>query len=88
VTRLRTVLPSTALDVDLKLEASSTQTNVSNQFQAVGYTQADYDPCPSVTANTKEGCGCDTAGQNRAVVSTSLGVIALLSLARRRRRAR
>jgi MYXO-CTERM domain-containing protein len=89
VTRLRTTLPSTALTVDLKLEAASSQATVTQSFTATGYTQPGYDPCPPPPGyQSKAGCGCDTAGQGPAVVSTSLGMIALLSLARRRRRSR
>ena len=86
ITRLRTSLASAALNVDLRLQATSAQTTVSNHYVAAGYTVADYDPCPGVP-QAKEGCGCETAGENHAVVSTGLALFALASLARRRRRA-
>jgi MYXO-CTERM domain-containing protein len=89
ITRLRTTLPASALTKDLTLAASADQSFLPNTMTAIGYTDPSYDPCPGAPVQqTKEGCGCDTAGQTDAVVSTSLGVVALLALARRRRRAR
>jgi len=92
ITRLRTTLPASALSVDLKLGASADQSVLSNLITSSGYTNPNYDPCPGASSSSasqsKEGCGCDTAGPNDVVVSTSLGVLALVSMARRRRRAR
>ena len=90
ITRLRTTLPATALTKDLTLGASADQSPLPNTITAQGYTVPNYDPCPSAPQSPppKEGCGCDTAGQHDLVVSTSLGFVALLSLARRRRRRR
>jgi MYXO-CTERM domain-containing protein len=91
VTRIRTTLPAAALSVDLALGASLDQSTLSNQIQSQGYTNPSYDPCPSNSGNTgyKEGCGCETAGENRfALTGTALGVLALASIARKRRRRR
>ena len=89
VTRIRTTLPAAALSVDLSLGASADQTTLSNQIQSQGYTDPKYDPCPAPSSNYKEGCGCETAGENRfALTGTALGVVALASIARKRRRRR
>ena len=90
VTRLRTTLPATALTKDLTLGASVDQSSLSKNITSQGYTVPNYDPCPGATSQPPpaEGCGCDTAGQNNFVVSTSLSGLALVALARRRRRRR
>ncbi len=92
VTRLRTTLPANALAVDLKLKASGDQSTLSTTIQTSAYSDPSYDPCPNAPATAspppKDGCGCETAGENRNVISTSLMLIALASLVRRRSRSR
>jgi hypothetical protein len=83
VTRMRAVLPSSALASDLVLEAASPQTQVSNQLTASVYDDPTYDPCPSSSG------GCATADgltwlDGRTVVAGGLAFLGA-SLVRRRR---
>jgi hypothetical protein len=85
VTRLRAVLPSSALSTDIVLEAASSQTPVSNQLTASVYDDPTYDPCPN-------GGGCATTDgspllEGRALVVGGLAFLGV-SLVRRRRAAR
>jgi hypothetical protein len=93
VTRLRAILPSNALsEGDLVLQASASQTAVSNQHTALVYDDPTYDPCGSSAANgasANGGGGCTTVREDPFAWSRWLvaGVIGLAgaALARRRR---
>lgn len=85
VTRLRAVLPSSALSTDLVLEAAPSQTPVSNQLTAPIYDDPTYDPCPNANG------GCAITGvspwlDGRVFVAASLAFLGG-SLVRRRRAA-
>lgn len=86
VTRMRAVLPSSALSTDIVVEASPSQKPVSNQLTASVYDDPTYDPC----GNNGGGCAMSDASpwlDGRALV---VGGLAFLggSLVRRRRAAR
>lgn len=99
VTRMRSILPSSALtEGDLVLQASSSQTAVSNQLTALVYDDPSYDVCggngaaSSGTGTGGGGGGCSTvredpAGWSRWFVGGSLA-FAGYALLRRRRGAR
>jgi hypothetical protein len=83
VTRLRTSLPASALNVDLQIGAGP-QTTVSNIINTTKYSDPSYDPCAS--SGAKNGSGCDTASERSNVASTSIIALALVALVRRRAR--
>jgi hypothetical protein len=94
VTRLRAILPSNALsEGDLVLQASASQTAVSNLHTALVYDDPSYDPCGSSAANGAStgggGGGCTTVREDPVAWSRWLfaGAIGLagMALARRRR---
>lgn len=97
VTRLRANLPSNALsEGDLVLQASASQTVVSNQHTALVYDNPSYDPCGSSTANGANGGGgggggCTTAREDpmawsRWLVAGALGLAGAALMRRRRGR--
>jgi uncharacterized protein (TIGR03382 family) len=88
ITRLRTTLPASALNVDLEVGAAQDQTPISNTINTTSYTDPNYDPCGPPSSTNKTGCGCETAGPGPTVAWMSFGLVALASLSRRRRRAR
>jgi hypothetical protein len=85
VTRMRAILPANALsESDLVLQASATQTPVSNLHDARVYDDPTYNPCGS------GGGGCSTTrdepgGMGRWLVVGSLAFVGLALLRRRRR---
>jgi hypothetical protein len=90
VTRLRAILPTDALSGgDLVLQASASQTAVSNQHTALVYDDPTYNPCGSSAAGGGGGGGCttvreDPAAWSRWLVAGALG-LAGAALVRRRR---
>lgn len=92
ITRMRAILPSNALSgADLVLQASASQTPVSNQHTALVYDDPSYNPCSSNSANGGGGGGggCNTVREDRVAWGRwlfvgSLGLVAAV-LARRRR---
>ncbi len=94
VTRLRAILPSNALsEGDLVLQASASQTAVSNLHTALVYDDPAYDPCGSSAANGASAGGgtggCTTVREDpvawsRWLFAGALG-LAGMALARRRR---
>jgi hypothetical protein len=99
VTRLRADLPAAALATDLVLEATESQTSVTNMHTTQKYTDPNYNPCPSTNsganANGNSGSSCTIrANESRraryarvAELSFGGGLLAL-ALRRRRRRIR
>jgi hypothetical protein len=101
VTRLRANLPSTALSSDLVLEATASQTSVSNVHSTSIYTIPNYNPCPSNGAsgngsgNGNGGSsGCTVKGDDSrraryadAILGTLVAVLLAGIVRRRRRRA-
>jgi hypothetical protein len=90
VTRLRAILPSSALGAgDLVLQASATQGAVSNQLTASVYDDPSYNPCPPGGGNSGGGCSTvhddEPDGFGRWLIAGSLAFVGL-ALARRRRR--
>lgn len=91
ITRLRAVLPTSALAVDLKLGAMD-QSTIPNVLQTTAF--ADGDPCAQYDAGSSSsyaqgGCSCETTGGRNTASSVATGSIAALVLAsflRRRRR--
>lgn len=77
ISRLRANLPATVLSVDLKLQASASQTKLDGIYQAKAAPEPDH------------GDGCTTAqnsGNDSTVVTVGLGALGLSILLRRRRR--
>ncbi len=94
VTRLRAHLPAHALAIgDLRLEAVSPQTQVSNVHATETYSDPKYDPCPATNGNTpsssSSGCSCNAMREDdRFGTWFLLGFTALgMTLLLRRRRA-
>jgi hypothetical protein len=96
VTRLRADFPASALSDDLILEATASQTPVSNLHQTSVYTDPHYNPCPGSSNNAAPnssgagGCACRTVESPRDryadAVVLCMGVAGIaLSLRRRRR---
>ncbi len=86
VTRMRAVLPSSALSTDIVVEASPSQKPMSNQLTASVYDDPTYDPC----GNNGGGCAMSDASpwlDGRALVVGGLAFLGS-SLVRRRRAAR
>jgi hypothetical protein len=81
VTRMRAVLPAGALASDLVLQASASQTEVSNQHSTNEYDDPTYSPC-----GTSGGCSTSAAAARpwERVVSAGALVFAALALLRRR----
>jgi hypothetical protein len=88
VTRLRAVIPASALsEHDLFLQASSSQTQVSNQHTAATYDDPSYSPC----GTNSGGCaasGSDSRGALRWVEGGALCALAAAGARRRRRSAK
>jgi MYXO-CTERM domain-containing protein len=86
VTRLRAILPASALSTDLVLEATSSQgsqAQVPSFHSTSNYTDPSYQPCPN-------GCDCRTSESPRSTAADAfllgLGAVVVgLSLRRRRR---
>jgi hypothetical protein len=68
LTRMRAILPSTALSTDLAIEAASPQSTVSNQYTASVYDDPTYDPC---TASSAAGGNGGNGGGGCSAVDTS-----------------
>jgi hypothetical protein len=96
VTRLRADLPAAALATDLILEATASQTSVTNMHSTQKYTDPSYNPCGGTNAGTTsrgsgqgESCAIRTKASARAryanLAELSFGG-ALMALALRRRR--
>ncbi len=88
VTRMRALLPSSALATDLVVEAAPSQSQVSNQLTASVYDDPTYDPCASSQGGGGGG-GCALSDTSpwlggRGLVVGGLAFIAA-SLVRRRR---
>jgi MYXO-CTERM domain-containing protein len=91
LTRLRTNLPAASLGTDLKLGAAKSQEPVTSIVQTTAFTDPSYDPCPGGSTtpypSPDQGDGCQAAGANGSGVTIGgLGALALVALARRRRR--
>lgn len=87
VTRLRAVLPASALATDLVVEAAPSQTAVSNQLTASVYDDPTYDPCPNSSGGA---CAMGDASpwlEGRTLVAGSIAFL-VASFVRRRRAAR
>jgi MYXO-CTERM domain-containing protein len=98
VTRIKADFPSGALANDLVLEATSSQSPVTNLHSTQTYTDPKYNPCPGSNGATGGvpgvGCACRTAESPQSardryvdVIATAFGA-ALLMLGSRRRRPR
>jgi hypothetical protein len=96
VTRMRAILPSNALTQgDMVVQASATQTPVSNQHTALVYDDPAYDGCSAASGGSSNaggggGGGCSTVRDtpydwSQWLVAGTLG-FAALSLLRRRLR--
>jgi hypothetical protein len=85
VTRMRVILPSSALATDLVLEAAPAQAAVSNQLSASVYDDPSYSPCPS-----SGGACAATDGPplltGRVLVAGALGLLAAALVRRRKAR--
>jgi MYXO-CTERM domain-containing protein len=82
VTRLRAILPVDALSIgDLELEASPTQTQVSNLHTAPRYDDPNYTPCPAAS-----GCSATAAGSGPQswLLAGTFGLLGAALLRRRR----
>lgn len=91
VTRLRSLLPSSALAADLELEASASQAPVPSFHAASRYTVAGYNPCPSSAASSPPSSACATSPERPGTRYTD-AIVALLvatgiAFGARRRRA-
>ncbi|HLK41491.1 MAG TPA: DUF2330 domain-containing protein [Polyangiaceae bacterium] len=94
VTRLRADLPVAALATDLQLEATASQTPVSNVHHTDKFTVAHFDPCAANGASPRSsssngGCGCraaESAGDRFGGVATFFLAACGLVLSMRRRR--
>lgn len=93
VTRLRAILPSNALsEADLVLQASASQTLVSNVHNALVYDDPSYSPCSGSAASSNSassgGGGCSAAPDDPDVWSRWLvvGSLAFAGVALGRRR--
>ncbi|HEX8796731.1 MAG TPA: DUF2330 domain-containing protein [Polyangiaceae bacterium] len=88
ITRMRAVLPASALASDLVVEAAPSQTPVSKQLTASVYDDPTYDPCASGAASgSNGGCAMSDASPwlgGRGLVVGGLAFLAV-SLVRRRR---
>jgi Uncharacterized protein conserved in bacteria (DUF2330) len=88
ITRMRAILPPATLAAnDLMLQASASQTAVSNQLTAAVYDDPSYSPC---SGSNNGGGGCSATADDPSVlgqwiVGGSLGLLAL-ALVRRRQR--
>jgi hypothetical protein len=94
ITRLRSVLPASALAVDLKLRASADQAKQNDIFTTSSYADG-FDPCPKYTTPPSSsasggGCHCDTTRGKTSASSITIGAIVALALTRilSRRRAK
>jgi hypothetical protein len=98
VTRLRADLPAVALATDMILEATASQTAVTNMHTTEKYTDPNYHPCggtnagtPSANGNSGQGSSCAVRTKDAAraryadAMELSFGG-ALMALALRRRR--
>jgi hypothetical protein len=85
ITRLRTSLPASALNVDLQIGAGP-QTTVSNVIKTTAYSDPNYDPCAGLNPPPKRGAGCDTASERSNAAATCIIALALVGLVRRRTR--
>jgi hypothetical protein len=86
VTRLRANLPASALDNDLVLEATPSQTSVSNVYQTDVYTIAGYSPCVGGKSGSCAAASIETRTRFSEAMAFALGAAALaLALHRRRR---
>jgi hypothetical protein len=83
VTRLRAILPANALsEHDLLLQASSTQTSVSNQHSAANYDDPSYSPC-----GTQGSCAAsDARGSSGWLEGGALCFVAAAGFRRAKRR--
>ena len=96
ITRMRAILPSSALASDLVVEAASPQASVSNQYTASSYDDPTFDPCTASTAAGGNGAGSGGGGCNavdrspllseRTLILSSLGIAWAVGVRRRRQR--
>ncbi len=102
VTRLRADLPVTALDVDLRLEATSEQKALSPAHKTTQFTDPRFSPCPQGTTSSsggsrsspssapeESGCTCRTSGLRDDLGSAfviAIGALGASLVTRRRRR--
>ena len=90
ITRMRTNLGATALSTDLVVGAAKSQAPVSSFIQTTEFTDPTYNPCPGGSTTpypqTDPGDGCTTSGNGNSTAVVGLGLVALVALARRRRR--
>jgi hypothetical protein len=99
ITRMRSLLPASALGADLVIEAAPLQDQVSNLHTTSTYTDPKYNPCstanstppaaaPANASSNGGACACRTASDRPRYtdsITASLGLVGL-SLAMRRRR--
>lgn len=88
ITRMRTILPPAALTAnDLVLQASATQTAVSNQLTASVYDDPSYSPCSGSSTSSS---GCSASADDPSVLGPWLvgGALAFAGVALSRRRQR
>lgn len=88
VTRIRSLLPTASLSIDLKLHAASDQSLLDSIHIASGYGDS-FDPCPkynvppSSSSNdygSSGGCHCETTRGKSSASSITLGAIVALVL--------
>ena len=99
VTRLRADLPSGALASDLVIEATVSQTTVSNLHTTEKYTDPSYNPCRTSSPGTASAapshgassCACRTTDSPHVRYADAIALVfgsAVMALASRRRRNR
>jgi hypothetical protein len=96
ITRLRAMLPAGALGSDLVLEATASQTPVSNLHSTTKYTDPNFNPCPasnagttgrsSPAASTTSACSTARVPRNRYAGAVVLCLASVLAAAAGRRR--
>jgi hypothetical protein len=85
VTRLRADLPASALATDLVLEATPSQTPVSNLHQTDIYSIAGYSPCPNGSNGSCAAASSDSHNGYADAAAFALGAVGLALTLRRRR---
>jgi hypothetical protein len=86
VTRLRADLPASALATDLVLEATQSQTPVSNLHQTSKYTVPGYSPCPNGSCASASAASRSRYADATVFALGAMGFALTLRRMRRRRR--